>query len=177
MNKEQINIAKNLETLKLYGWRYFTHFQIFYMALMFPIMILFVKVLKFKNFYFSQNELYFYFTLGIICTLLYFIQKKKLKFKTIKSNHSKEKIFECIDKVAEKLKWFPEEVTDEYIIAKTHPSFFSGSWGEEITIVFDGNKILINSICDPDKKSSIVSMGRNKKNVDKLINEIKNACR
>ncbi|WP_124642924.1 hypothetical protein [Amniculibacterium aquaticum] len=177
MNKEQINIAKNLEILKLYGWRYFTHFQIFYMVLIIPIMIFLVKAFKFNNFHFSQNEFYLYFALGIVCALLYFMQKKKLKFKTIKINNSKEKILECIEKVAEKLKWYPEEITDEYIIAKTRPSFFSGSWGEEITIVFDGNKILINSICDPDKQSSVVSMGRNKKNVNILINEIKNACR
>ncbi len=64
---------------------------------------------------------------------------------------------------------------EKIIIAKTHPSIFSGSWGEQITILFDDDRILINSICDPDKKSSVVSMGRNKKNVSKLLEEINQA--
>ena len=60
-------------------------------------------------------------------------------------------------------------------MAKTHPSFSSGSWGEQITILFDNRTILVNSICDLDKKNSVVSMGRNKQNENTLINEIKKA--
>jgi hypothetical protein len=62
------------------------------------------------------------------------------------------------------------------IIARTSPGIFSGSWGERITIILDKNRVLINSICDPEKRSSVVSMGRNRKNCRTLINEIKNAA-
>jgi len=48
-----------------------------------------------------------------------------------------------------------------------------GSWGEQVTLIFSGKKILINSICDPDKKSSIVSYGNNKRNVENILEEIK----
>ena len=63
------------------------------------------------------------------------------------------------------------------IMAKTRPGFLSGSWGEQITILFDGNTILVNSICDLDMRGSVVPMGRNKKNMNRLIEEIKKASR
>jgi len=53
-------------------------------------------------------------------------------------------------------------------VAKTTGDLFAPFWGERITIVFDNAQIHINSICDPSKMSSIISFGRNKKNVDAI---------
>jgi hypothetical protein len=90
---------------------------------------------------------------------------------------TREELDSVVEKVANELKWIPYVMDKKVIIAKTHPSFFSGSWGEQITILFDKNRVLVNSICDPDKRSSVVSMGRNKQNMSRLIEEIKKASR
>ena len=47
--------------------------------------------------------------------------------------------------------------------------------GERITIIRDNNKILINSICDPDNRPSVSSWGQNRKNVNAFKKRIKNA--
>ncbi|WP_136668314.1 hypothetical protein [Flavobacterium sp. H122] len=85
---------------------------------------------------------------------------------------TREELDPIIEKVAKELEWTSYVVNKKMIIAKTHPNFFSGSWGEQITILFDKNQVLVNSICDPDKRSSVVSMGRNTKNMNRLIEEI-----
>ncbi|MDJ1497635.1 hypothetical protein QNI19_32145 [Cytophagaceae bacterium DM2B3-1] len=75
------------------------------------------------------------------------------------------------------LGWVPYLMDEEVIIAKTYPRLLSGSWGERITILFDNNKVLVNSICDPDKHSSVVLFGGNEKNETRLIEEIEKASR
>lgn len=108
----------------------------------------------------------------LLAALLYKLQSDRLKFKEVFTILSRQQLTDIIEKVGTELKWFPEQINEDLVIARTHPSFFSGSWGEQVTILFDSNRILINSICDPEKRISIVSMGRNKKNVNRLIEEI-----
>ena len=112
---------------------------------------------------------------AILGILFYRLQKRRLKFKSIDTKLTRDELGPIIEKVAKELEWTPFVNNKKIIIAKTHPSFFSGSWGEQITILFDKNRILVNSICDPDKRSSVVSMGRNKKNMNRLIKEITKA--
>ena len=88
---------------------------------------------------------------------------------------TREELDPIFEKVAKELEWTLYVNNKKMIIAKTHPSFFSGSWGEQITILFDKNRVLVNSICDLEKRSSVVSMGRNKKNMNRLIDEITKA--
>lgn len=112
---------------------------------------------------------------GIIAIGMYFVQNNRLKFKSVESNLSTDKLKEIIEQTAKELEWHTEIAYNKIIIAKTSPKWWTGSWGEQITIIFDNSRIMINSICDPDKKASIVSMGRNKKNINTLIENIKNA--
>ena len=90
---------------------------------------------------------------------------------------TREELDKIINQVATELKWTIFSTNKRIVEAKTFPSFFSGSWGEQITILFDNKRVLVNSICDIDKQSSVVSMGRNKKNINRLIKEIENASR
>ena len=113
--------------------------------------------------------------IGFIAVIFYFIQKNKLKFKSVETKLSKEKLKEIIEQTAKELEWHPKIIDDKLIIAKTYPKWWTGSWGEQITIIIDQSRIMINSICDPDKRVSIVSMGRNRQNMNKLIDNIKTA--
>lgn len=65
--------------------------------------------------------------------------------------------------------------TNDAFIANTNPGFFSGSWGEQITVLFYQDSVFVNSICDPNKRSSVISWGRNSENEDTLIDKINEA--
>jgi hypothetical protein len=82
-----------------------------------------------------------------------------------------------IGKTANELGWKSRINRGDLIIKSTNPSWLSGSWGEQVTIILDDNRLLINSICDPNKKASIISIGRNKKNINRLIENVKSANR
>lgn len=112
---------------------------------------------------------------GLLAIFFLFIQKNRLRFKTIETDMPKEKIKMIIKQTAQELEWHPEMVNDDIVVAKTHPNWWEGSWGEQITILLDNHRILINSICDPNKPSSVVSFGRNRNNIKKLITKINNA--
>jgi hypothetical protein len=67
--------------------------------------------------------------------------------------------------------------TKDLFVAKTNPKWWTGSWGEMITILIDNDKVMINSICDPELRASVFSVGRNRKNVNRLIGNIITASR
>ena len=78
---------------------------------------------------------------------------------------------------ATELDWIPVINAKDFKVFKTNPKWYTGSWGEQITVILDNDKVMINSICDLDKKTSVVSFGRNRKNMKRLIEEVENASR
>ena len=109
---------------------------------------------------------------GLLGILFYIIQRKRLKLKVTETSLPRATLDKIVAEVAEKLNWKFYIMEEKVIVAKTSPSFFSGSWGEQITILFEKDKVYVNSICDPNKQSSVVSLGRNKKNVNTLLQAI-----
>ena len=97
--------------------------------------------------------------------LFYFIQKRRLKFTVINISIDKEKFHKASELTADKLGWTIQHISTDSVIAVRQGGFLSGSWGELITIIRDSDKVLINSICDPDNIVSVASYGWNKKNV------------
>jgi hypothetical protein len=115
-------------------------------------------------------------TVAIVCglsILLYRFQRKKLKFVTVATDLDRAELMKIIELAGLELKWSPHFSDDQVIIAQTFPGFLSGSWGEQITIMFDNQKIHINSICNPDNRGSIFSYGRNQKNINLLVERVK----
>jgi hypothetical protein len=109
----------------------------------------------------------------VLTAFLYFLQRNRLKMTIIETKLKQKEIFEIIEQTAEVLEWYPAEIQDYIFLGKTHPNpFKSGSWGEQITILIHNNKILANSICDTDKQTSVVSFGRNKRNIQLFKNKI-----
>lgn len=121
----------------------------------------------------TEGEIWVFIVIVPVIFFIYKLQRRRLKFKSVETNLKRKEINDIIREVALELKWTLESVNENFIVAKTHPGFFSVSWGEQITIIFDQNRVLVNSICDPDKRSSVTSMGRNRKNEMKLMNEIR----
>jgi hypothetical protein len=113
----------------------------------------------------------------LVAILFYVVQYYRLRFTVIDTNLARERLYEIISRTADELEWISEINSKDLFVFKTNPKWWSGSWGEQITILLDKDRIMINSICDPDKRASVISIGRNNKNVTKLIENIKTASR
>lgn len=97
-------------------------------------------------------------------------QRKKLLFTTIKFQFPRSEVIRAIDRAGAKLNWKKIYANKKHIIGKTPSRVWSeSSYGEQITIIFAGEYILINSINDPDKETAMV--GPNKKNIEVFIKE------
>lgn len=168
---------KSIETgeLQLGFWEKITHFSIVGFMLFIPSGIIFIHLFKFfsgESSPFQIGEIPIILVPLILAFIFYWTQKQRLKFRIVKSKLNKNQLNEIVLEVAKSLEWkFISKSANAYI-AITKPGFFSGSWGEQITILFHENCVYVNSICDPNEKTSVVSWGRNKDNEQTLINKI-----
>ena len=180
MTSEQIKYGLENQELKLSNWDKFSHYGIVGFCFIFPLTLTFLHL---KDYFentakpVKTGEIWFFTIPTLMGILFYYLQKNGLKFKEVRTDLKKSELNKIIEKVANELEWNLSFSNSKAIVAKTYPGFLSGSWGEQITILFDNGKVLVNSICDPAKRSSITSMGRNKQNENKLIEEIKKASR
>lgn len=168
-------IKKSVETgeLQLEFWDKINHFSIvlcsFVFAVFVPLMILFYQIYDPES---NKNYgvLWFSPVFVIVGVIFYFIQKKRLKLTLIKATISSEEFDKIIKQICNKYRWQISTNTSKVIVAKT--PFSGSSWGEQVTIIFDGNNLFVNSICDLDKQNSVVSFGRNAQNVGIIVQRI-----
>jgi len=182
MKKEWIEIMKRTGRIKLSRWDSLTHYFIV-LFLLLPLIFISFDWIKYiiTGEYRGVRTLYEMFFVNIpfliLAVAFFFIQYKRLNFKTIRTTLSHDLIQDAIESTAKELDWIPSINTKYYKVFKTFPKWYTGSWGEQITVLLDNDKVMINSICDPDKRASVVSFGRNRKNMRQLIDKIKNASR
>ncbi|MCA6361912.1 MAG: hypothetical protein IM638_02680 [Bacteroidetes bacterium] len=161
--------------LVLDWWGKLNHFSPAIFILIIGLIFLFF-VLKELIINGSVKEIVFRIVIGCfwiaVSVYIYCLQKRRLKLIEVDVDLSMEEKDMIIQNVAQELEWLPVLIDNNVIICKTYPGVLSGSWGEQITILFEGNKIFINSICDPDKQMSLTSRGRNRKNVNRLLEEL-----
>lgn len=106
-----------------------------------------------------------------LAIVLGYLQYRRLDFKEVYLNYTEEQFQEAIRRTVDDLEWR---------IAKNQKNFFrayrpwnwTGSWGEMITIMKYKDRLLINSICTPDKMSSVISHGWNKKNISIFLTNL-----
>ncbi len=103
--------------------------------------------------------------------IFYFIQKRRLRFKSINISVDAETLLKAAEQTAKELEWKIQTKRKDTIVAKT--GFSWRSWGELITIIREHDRILINSICDPDNRPSITSFGMNKLNLKIFEQELR----
>jgi uncharacterized membrane protein len=157
---------KESEILVLTKWQKFWHYFIVPFLLLVPVLTT-IEVFKYyvthtyKGIRPIEDMMVGYiFILPAI--IFYFIQKKRLKFKIINIAVDEAGFKKSIEQTASELEWNVRKITKDTIVAKS--GFSWRSWGEQITIIWDKDRILFNSICDPDNKTSIASYGMNKLN-------------
>jgi len=179
MKNELIEKMKMTGRLELTFWESLTHYMIVF-AFVFPLAVISINSLSYN----ADSSIsvrtplemsLFGVPFALLGILSYFVQYKRLQFKIVETNLSREKLNELLDRTSDELEWIPVIKTKDIFIAKTIPKWWTGSWGEQITILIDKERLMINSICDPEQRTSVTSMGRNKKNVNRLIENIKKA--
>jgi hypothetical protein len=160
---------KELKSVKLSKWQLLSHYWIVPFLLVVPILTTYslfqIYITKSYKGIRNPNELVQGYLWIIPVVIFYFIQKKRLEFQEIKGEFNINNVETAINETAKLLNWEVYKKKDNYFIAIRRGGFTSGSWGEMITIIAHEDKILINSICDPDNITSIASWGWNKKNV------------
>jgi len=177
MTEEQYDRSINTGELQLNGfWEKSTHYGASFFFLIFPLALLVVFVMGYFEHdppTFGLVPLAFIFVPVALGVLVFFIQKRRLKFKIIQTTLSREQIKAIIHEVALELQWIGNFTSAGVYEARTNPGFWSGSWGEQITILLTGNQVYVNSICDVMRRSSLVSFGRNERNEETIIDRIK----
>ncbi|RVU00526.1 hypothetical protein EOD41_11015 [Mucilaginibacter limnophilus] len=177
MNKDVYNESVKTGQLQLVGfWPNFSHFGLVAYLLFIPAAALLSNLIGyFQNspFIFQERDLGMIIIPLILAIIAYIIQKRRLNFRLVQTNLSHIQLKEILKQTAKEHEWILISSTNYAYVGQTNPSFFSGSWGEQITILFYNNCVLINSICDPQKRASVASWGRNRKNEKIVIEKIK----
>jgi hypothetical protein len=101
----------------------------------------------------------------ILSIAFIFIQTNGLKFKEIKINYTEDDFLKAVNMTVGQLKWEIQQNDNQVFRAYRHWNW-TASWGEMITIIKQEDRLLINSICDLNKRSSVTSWGWNKKNIE-----------
>jgi hypothetical protein len=105
---------------------------------------------------------------ALLAILFSIIQWRRLRFRVFAIQASNKAFQDALSRTAEELGWRIAHNTKRMVRAH-RPWNWSGSWGEMITIRRYKDKILINSICDPYTRPSVVSFGWSRRNVDTFI--------
>lgn len=149
-----------------------------YFFILFPLAILIIGCVmlnsSFKN---NVQELripsFVITTTGILLTI--FIGKRLWQNQTFESFEVEDLTFEKLDKAIKQANFESSKFYKSgYFAAKTKTSWFS--WGEEITMIQDGNRILVNSRPTGSAFSfQPITILKDRKNIKKVINELNTA--
>jgi hypothetical protein len=177
MTDEQYQKSVDTEELQLDFCGKFSHFGIVGFCLMMPIIVFsyyIIGAIQGDIDPFNTADFLIIFIPTLVGCLFYYLQKSRLKFKVITTSLTRFELLAIVNQVGKQLEWQISHPGHNVVFAQTHPSFFSRSCGEQITILFYGDDVFINSVCDLSR-SSVVSFGRNRKNIDTFIQGIKDA--
>ncbi len=176
MNKEWIDIMKQTKRLKLGRWQTLDHYFIVLFILFIPGLTLFslfeIYVTETYDGVRTADELISTAWPWIIPAIaFYFIQHRRLRFREVKVEYSDQEFQEAIERTAKEYEW-QIELNDKKIFRAYRPWNWTGSWGEMVTIIKDKDRLYLNSICDPNKWSSVASFGWNKRNIDTFLKNL-----
>ncbi len=105
----------------------------------------------------------------------YLLQRRRLRFIEIIKRVTYDELDRALRQCAFELEWEIVKKTDSEFVATRKNGFTkNGSlWGERITVLFEPERILINSICAPSKMTALVSYGQNKEKIECLKKRIR----
>lgn len=110
----------------------------------------------------EQTDILLFFL--FVSIFFFIIQYRRLNFKEFNVTYTDDQFQEAVKRTASELEWDIDHKSKSFFRAYRF-SNWTASWGEMITIIRDKDRLFINSICDPNKRSSIASFGWNIKNI------------
>lgn len=152
----------------------FWHYSVLYFLAVMPVISLYTLYQYFVTGDYTgpRKPINFYIIGGIgiaLILIFYIIQTRRLRFLEVHKSVSRDKLELAVNQCAFELDWKIVKKSDNRIVAKRKNW---GFYGERITVIHESDKILINSICDPDKLISMVSYGQNRENIKCLLKRI-----
>jgi len=154
----------NYDHVELYGFAKFTHFMPMGFALLFPVMGISLPIISPGG-----KDLTLFWLIGIPAAgLVYWWLKRLLRYQAVHTLQGAESNYQAVLALAKELNWNIRIARpNEFIQAsvKGFPKTLR-SWGELVSIAFQGGDVYVNSICDPNKHSSLTAYGRNNENVE-----------
>ena len=162
--------------LKLSNFQLFWHYSIVLLILIIPVMNLYsVFQIEVTGTYSGVRSTQEHLSVGlpwlIPAIIFSIIQYFRLNFKKLNIHLTQKEFKTFTRQVGNEMNWNFVYLTEDYAIALTNLKW--SSWGERITIIRKENEILINSICDPDKRPSVLSWGQNRNNINAFEKKIK----
>ena len=154
-----------------------SHYSIVLFLLFMPVLTIFslieIYVTKTYDGVRSSTELMITGFPWIVPALIfYYWQRRKLNFKEVEVTYTDSEFKDAVSRTVNELKW-EIDLNNKKIFRASRPYNFTASWGEMITIIRQPDKLLINSICDPNKMSSVFSFGWNKKNLQTFLKNLR----
>ena len=175
MTTEEIKHSIDSKYLKLNFLDIINHYGVSLFFLSLPILYIFFIIQS----YFTNDELdlvnesiWFVGIFTIVGVLFIIIQRRQLRFKYLKTSSSEIELASAIKKVCDEKEWAIYEFGKNYFKVKTFSDLFTGSFGEDITIIFDENLVLINSKCKLSKRNYLFS-NPNTQNINAFFERIK----
>lgn len=164
---------KQTRRLKLTVSQTFTHYFIVLFLCLVPLVTLwdFIKMC-FGTYHRDQSatelitESLPFIAFAIIAFL---IQRRRLKFRVIHILNSDDEFHEAVMRTRTTLQWDVAINESNFVLAFRSQHFFTNNWGDMITIIRDGNTLLLNSISDPNKKPVFFSFSWDKKNINVFL--------
>jgi hypothetical protein len=161
--------------LELKGEVLFTHYAFLVILLLVPILNIIDIFEILTGTYDGNRTLTEHLTVSIpfiaLGILFYFRQRQRLNFKEFKINHTDEEFQDALEMTVNELNWTIETNKKGYLRAHRDGGWIDW-WGEMITITYDNQTILINSISDPNTKPTVSSFGWDRKNVKTFIKNL-----
>lgn len=167
---------KETKRLKLSRWQTLEHYFPAMFMLIAPAILLFglfeIFVTKTYDGGKSAGELMTAATpMMIVSIVIYFIQKRRLKFFEVKTEYTIREFQEALQRTSREYEW-EIEVNNKELLRARRSSHWTGAWGEVITIIKDKDRLLLNSVCDPDKWSAVTSFGWDKRNINTFLKNL-----
>jgi hypothetical protein len=171
MTQEIIDKSINTARLQLKFWQRISHYGVGHGFAALPFAMTYVCIKDYIENQLIERGIIAAVIIGlvgiIVAGIFYYLLFRQLKFTIIRTEHNREDIERAIKKTADELEWIINDRDSKYIIAIQKPSPFFES-AHRITIIFNNDKVLINSI----SVGHVMFSDSNSDNVDKLKNNL-----
>jgi len=171
MTQEQYNKSIATGELQLSAWGKFSYFWVVGFLFFIPLTCLAFDIFD-NSANFVGTPIWFIIIPTILGILLYWLQKNQLKFKIVKTRLGRYEFSKLTRQISEQFKLTILFEDGDIFVAETTPELFSGVEAKQITILLNKDVIMISSIFELTRKSSVDIMGSNKKAVNTLIDKI-----